>query len=127
MSENGKYHMQVTVHPQYLPEQSNESEQHYVFAYHVTIVNAGTMAAQLLTRHWVIVDADNAIQEVRGEGVVGEKPHLQPGEGFEYVSGTALRSPVGTMRGSYQFVADDGQHFDAPIDTFVLSVPRILH
>lgn len=127
MAETKNYAMTVTVQPQYLPEQSDEAAQRYVFAYHVTIVNTGNVAAQLLSRHWVIKDGDNKVQEVRGDGVVGEQPNLMPGEGFQYVSGTSLASPVGTMHGSYHFLAEDGESFDAPIQTFVLSVPRTLH
>jgi len=127
MAESKSYAMTITVQPQYLPDQSDETAQRFVFAYHVTIVNTGNVAAQLLSRHWVITDADNKVQEVHGDGVVGEQPHLLPGEGFQYVSGTALASPVGTMRGSYQFLAEDGESFEAPIQTFVLSVPRTLH
>ncbi|MBV8659512.1 MAG: Co2+/Mg2+ efflux protein ApaG [Burkholderiales bacterium] len=122
-----KYDVSVTVLPQYLPEQSDEAAGRFVFAYHVTIVNTGSITAQLLNRHWIISEGDGREQEVRGQGVIGEQPTLSPGEGFEYVSGVALSSPVGTMRGSYQFVAADGTSFDAPINEFVLSVPRTLH
>ena len=127
MGELSKYDVSVTVLPQYLPEQSDETAGRFVFAYHVTIVNTGSVTAQLLNRHWIISEGDGREQEVRGQGVIGEQPTLNPGEGFEYVSGVALSSPVGTMRGSYQFVAADGTSFDAPIDEFVLSVPRTLH
>jgi ApaG protein len=127
MADRNKYDIQVRVMPQYLPEQSDESGGRYVFAYHVTITNMGTISAQLLSRHWIITEAEGAVQEVRGQGVVGEQPRLQPGEAFEYVSGTALTSPVGTMRGSYQFIAEDGRTFEADIPEFVLAVPRVLH
>ncbi|GAB3266985.1 Co(2+)/Mg(2+) efflux protein ApaG [Chitinimonas naiadis] len=127
MGESRKYDITVTVQPQYLADQSDEAASRYVFAYHVSIINTGTEPAQLLTRHWIINEAGGKTQEVRGQGVVGEQPRLQPGESFEYHSGVALSSPVGTMRGSYHFVAEDGSPFDATISEFVLSVPRVLH
>ena len=99
----------------------------YVFAYTITVTNTGAVAAQLISRHWIITDADHKVQEVRGLGVVGQQPLLKPGESFEYTSGTHLPTPVGTMRGTYQMVAEDGRTFDAPIPPFTLSVPRILH
>jgi len=95
--------------------------------YTITIQNKGRQAAQLLTRHWVITDSNQKVQEVRGDGVVGEQPLLKPGEQFVYTSGTMLETAVGTMKGSYQMLADDGSHFDAEIDEFVLSTPRVLH
>ncbi len=98
-----------------------------MFAYTVTITNAGTVSAQLISRHWVITDAQNVVQEVKGLGVVGEQPLLRPGESFEYTSGTAMATPVGTMRGSYQMVAEDGNKFDAEISAFTLTMPRVLH
>jgi ApaG protein len=122
-----KYEFSISVRPQYLVEHSNPDEQHYVFAYTVTIRNTGEHAAQLVSRHWIITDANNDVEEVRGEGVVGEQPVLKPGEAFEYTSGCPLPTPVGSMRGSYQCVADDGTAFEAPIPEFVLSMPRTLH
>ena len=122
-----KYEFSVSVRPQYLVEHSNPDEQHYVFAYTVTIRNTGEHTAQLVSRHWIITDANNAVEEVRGEGVVGEQPVLKPGDAFEYTSGCPLPTPVGSMRGSYQCVADDGTAFEAPIPEFVLSMPRTLH
>jgi ApaG protein len=122
-----KYEFSISVRPQYLVEHSNPDEQHYVFAYTVTIRNTGEHTAQLMSRHWVITDGNNAVEEVRGEGVVGEQPVLKPGEAFEYTSGCPLPTPVGSMRGSYQCVADDGTAFEAPIPEFVLSTPRTLH
>jgi ApaG protein len=122
-----KYEFSVSVRPQYLVEHSNPDEQHYVFAYTVTIRNTGEHTARLMSRHWVITDGNNAVEEVRGEGVVGEQPVLKPGEAFEYTSGCPLPTPVGSMRGSYQCVADDGTAFEAPIPEFVLSTPRTLH
>lgn len=122
-----KYEFSVSVRPQYLVEHSNPDEQHYVFAYTVTIRNTGERTAQLISRHWIITDGNNDVEEVRGDGVVGEQPVLQPGEAFEYTSGCPLTTPVGSMRGSYQCVADDGTAFEAPIPEFVLSTPRTLH
>ena len=121
------YCIQVEVETQYVEEQSLPDQDHYVFAYTITIHNNGNIAAQLLNRHWIITDANNRVQEVKGEGVVGEQPHLKPGEQYRYTSGTMLETPVGTMRGSYQMVADDGVEFDAEIPTFTLSMPRTLH
>jgi len=110
-----------------MPEQSDEDENRFVFAYTITITNTGTVAAKLLSRHWVITDSENRVQEVRGMGVIGEQPLLQPAESFEYTSGAAIATPVGTMRGSYQMMAEDGTAFDAPISEFTLSMPRVLH
>lgn len=127
VAEGKKYRISVNVNTTYLAEQSDPSVDRYVFAYTVTIVNTGTEAAQLISRHWIITDAENVTQEVKGLGVVGEQPLLRPGESFEYTSGTALATPVGTMRGSYQMVAEDGNKFDAEIPRFTLSMPRVLH
>ncbi len=127
MAESKKYDIQVNVRTAYIPEQSDPGSDRYVFAYTVTIANEGTSSAQLISRHWVITDAENQTQEVRGLGVVGEQPFLRPGESFEYTSGTSLGTPVGTMRGSYQMVAEDGQKFEAEIPEFTLSMPRVLH
>ena len=121
------YEIAVSAVTKYLAEQSDESAGRYVFAYTITIRNTGSVAAQLVSRHWVITDAQGLVQEVRGLGVVGAQPHLQPGESFEYTSGTSIATPVGTMRGTYQMVAQDGTRFDAPIPEFTLSVPRVLH
>ena len=98
-----------------------------MFAYTITIRNHGTVPAKLLTRHWVITDANGKVQEVRGEGVVGEQPHLMPGQGFRYSSGAMLETPVGSMQGTYQMLADDGVHFDAPIAPFTLAIPGTMH
>jgi len=122
-----KYEFSVNVRPQYLVEHSDPDEEKYVFAYTVTIRNTGEHTAQLISRHWIITDGNNAVEEVRGAGVVGEQPVLKPGEAFEYTSGCPLPTPVGSMRGSYQCVADDGTAFEAPIPEFVLSTPRTLH
>ena len=117
----------VSAQTQYLPDQSDEPGGRYVFAYTITIRNTGSVAAQLISRHWIITDAQGLVQEVRGLGVVGAQPLLQPGESFEYTSGTSIATPVGTMRGSYQMLAQDGTRFEATIPEFTLSVPRVLH
>lgn len=127
MAEGTKYHISINVNTTYLADQSDPSADRYVFSYSVSIANTGTVAAQLISRHWIITDAENAVQEVKGLGVVGEQPLLQPGESFEYTSGTALATPVGTMHGTYQMVAEDGNKFDAEIPPFTLSMPRVLH
>jgi len=111
----------------FIPEQSDVEAERYVFAYHITIRNIGHVSAQLMSRHWIITDAEGAVQEVKGAGVVGQQPVLQPGEQFEYTSGCTIASPVGTMKGSYQMVAEDGTSFDAPIAEFTLAMPRTLH
>jgi len=121
------YSIEVEIETQYIKEQSLPDQDHYVFAYTITIHNSGKVPAQLLRRHWVITDANNKVQEVKGEGVVGEQPRLKPGERYRYTSGTMLETPVGTMRGSYQMIADDGVEFDADIPQFTLSMPRTLH
>jgi ApaG protein len=117
----------VEVDTLYIESESSPDEDRYVFAYTVTIRNEGEVPAQLLTRHWIITDANGKVQEVQGEGVVGEQPYLKPGEGFQYTSGTMLETSMGTMGGSYQMVSDDGKHFDAAIPEFLLSAPRTLH
>ncbi len=122
-----RHDVAVSVQTQYLPEQSDEPGSRYVFAYTITIRNAGRVAAQLISRHWIITDSQGLVQEVRGLGVVGAQPLLQPGESFEYTSGTSISTPVGTMRGTYQMLAADGSRFEAPIPEFTLSVPRVLH
>ncbi|MHB1354313.1 MAG: Co2+/Mg2+ efflux protein ApaG [Thiobacillus sp.] len=127
MAEGKKYRINISVNTAYLAEQSDPSADRYVFAYTITIENVGTAAAQLISRHWVITDADGVVQEVKGLGVVGEQPLLRPGETFEYSSGAALATPVGTMHGSYQMVAEDGNKFDAEIPRFTLAMPRVLH
>ena len=121
------YELTVSVKTQYLPEQSEPDRNNYVFAYAITIKNTGNITAQLISRHWVITDGNNRVEEVRGLGVVGHQPLLQPGEQFEYTSGTALATPQGSMTGEYFCVAEDGTKFDASIEEFVLSLPRTLH
>jgi ApaG protein len=122
-----KYEIAVSSQVQFIPEQSDEQGERFVFAYTITIRNTGTVAAQLISRHWIITDGRNQLQEVRGLGVVGAQPVIKPGESFEYTSGTAIATAVGTMRGSYQMVAEDGTQFEALIPEFTLSVPRVLH
>ena len=127
MESEKKYAVSVSTEARFVAEQSDEAKEHFVFSYTVNIQNNGTVPAQLISRHWIITDARSQVQEVRGLGVVGAQPLLKPGENFEYTSGTALATPVGTMRGSYQMVAEDGTQFDAVIPEFTLSVPRVLH
>lgn len=127
MAESKKYQIQVTVATEYLPDQSDPDNGRHTFAYTITIANTGSVAAQLISRHWLITDASGKEEEVRGLGVVGHQPLLQPGQSFEYTSGCVLETPVGTMRGSYQLTAEDGTQFEAPIPEFLLSMPRMLH
>jgi len=127
MAESKKYEITVKPIVIFVPDQSDAENDRYTFAYTIMITNTGNVAAQLISRHWVITDANNAVQEVRGLGVVGEQPLLKPGESFEYTSGTVIATPVGMMRGSYQMVAEDGAHFEAPVPEFTLSMPRVLH
>jgi len=122
-----KYHINISARVNYLAEQSDEADNRFVFSYTITVTNNGDSAVKLVSRHWVITDAHNDVQEVRGQGVVGEQPLIKPKQSFEYTSGTVLATQVGTMSGSYQMVAEDGSKFDAPIPKFVLSVPRVLH
>jgi ApaG protein len=118
--------IRVEVETSYLDEQSEPNERRFVFSYTITIRNEGPVPARLLTRHWIITDANGKVQEVRGDGVVGEQPHLKPGQGFRYSSGAVLETPVGAMQGSYEMIGDDGQRFDAPILPFRLAMPGIL-
>jgi len=127
MENNSLYKIQIDVQVKHLAEQSDEADNRYVFSYTITLTNNGESTVQLLSRHWIITDGNNQVQEVRGQGVVGEQPVIKPGQSFGYTSGTVLSTPVGTMSGSYQMVAEDGTKFDAPIPQFVLSVPRVLH
>jgi len=122
-----RHRISVDVETTYLDDQSEPREQRYVFAYTITIRNEGEVPAKLLTRHWIITDANGRVQEVRGDGVVGEQPYLKPGQGFRYSSGAVLETPVGTMQGTYQMLADDGAQFDAPIAAFRLAMPGMLH
>lgn len=127
MTSQQAYECVVTVKTQYLADQSNIDASQYVFSYTIQITNSGKVAAQLISRHWVITDANNKVQEVRGLGVVGDQPLLEPGASYEYTSGTMLNTPVGTMHGTYQFTAVDGTQFDVEIPTFTLAMPRVLH
>ncbi len=122
-----RHNIRVDVSTNYVDEQSRPDEDRYVFSYTITIRNDGEVAARLMTRHWIITDANGKVQEVRGEGVVGEQPHLQPGQGFRYSSGAVLETPVGAMQGTYQMVGDDGAHFDAMIAPFTLAMPGLLN
>ena len=122
-----KYRIEIKPVPQFIPEQSDPDDSRYVFAYTITIRNLGELPVQLIARHWIITDANNEVQEVRGLGVVGNQPLLKPGESFEYSSGCSLATPVGTMKGSYQMVGEDGTRFEAEIPEFVLAIPRVLH
>ncbi len=122
-----RYRIQVDVESAYIDQHSSPDDGRYVFAYTVTIRNTGEVAAQLRTRHWIITDANARVQEVRGDGVVGEQPRLAPGEGFQYTSAAIIETPVGSMYGSYRMLADDGHRFDAPIPAFRLSVPNVVH
>lgn len=127
MATEKKYEITVTTRTAYVPEQSDIANERYVFAYTITLKNTGSVRAQLISRHWIITDANSRLQEVRGLGVVGEQPNLEPDASFEYTSGTAIATPVGTMRGTYQMVAADGLQFDAVVPEFTLSMPRVLH
>ena len=119
--------IRLDVETSYLGEQSDPHEQRYVFAYTITIRNEGGLSATLLARHWIITDANGGVKEVRGDGVVGEQPRLEPGQGFRYSSGAILETPVGTMEGTYQMIDEQGQRFNAPIPLFRLAMPGILH
>ncbi|MBE7523082.1 MAG: Co2+/Mg2+ efflux protein ApaG [Burkholderiales bacterium] len=125
--QDARYGMRIEPVVSYVADQSDPSRQQFVFAYTIRITNVGTLAAKLVSRHWIITDGEHRVQEVRGEGVVGKQPTIAPGETFEYSSGASIATPVGTMRGSYRMVATDGCEFDAPIERFTLSVPRTLH
>ena len=127
MVESKRYEVTVETKARFLAEQSDPAKNQFFFTYTITITNTGDVAAQLLSRHWIITDADHKVQEVKGLGVVGQQPLLKPGESFEYTSGASIPTAVGTMQGSYQMMAADGKAFDAPIPLFTLSVPRTLH
>jgi ApaG protein len=127
VADEKQYAIDVAAATQYLAEQSDEAAGRFVFAYTITLRNTGSVAAQLISRHWIITDAQGLVQEVRGLGVVGAQPLLEPGQSFEYTSGAAIATAVGTMKGAYQMVATDGTRFEAPIPEFTLSVPRVLH
>jgi ApaG protein len=122
-----RYDITIDVEKTYVEQKSDPDHDRYVFAYTITIENTGSAAAQLITRHWLITDASGHVQEVRGEGVIGQQPRLAPGESFRYTSAAMLETPIGTMQGSYQMIADDGIEFDAPVSPFSLSKPHALH
>ena len=127
MDETADYSLEIQIATQFLDEESIPEQDRYVFAYHITITNRSEQTVKLLTRHWIITDAEDKVQEVRGEGVIGQQPELRPGESFEYTSGCSIATPVGTMKGSYFMEAADGRQFDAPIAEFTLAMPRTLH
>jgi ApaG protein len=122
-----QYDISVSSETLYIPEQSSPRDSRYVFAYTMTIKNTGSMPARLLRRHWIITDANGKIQEVKGDGVIGEQPHLLPGQTHQYSSASVLETPVGCMQGSYDMIADDGVEFEANIPVFNLSLPNALH
>jgi ApaG protein len=127
MPDSPTYEIRVEARSAYLQDRSDPARNQYVFAYTINITNTGSVPAQLISRHWVITDANGNVQEVKGLGVVGQQPLLKPGESFEYTSGASLPTAMGTMRGSYQMVGEDGHAFEAPIRPFTLSIPRVLH
>ncbi len=127
MAQDKRYEITVVPKASFVAAQSDPAKNHYVFSYTITITNTGTVPAQLVSRHWIITDGDHQVQEVKGLGVVGQQPLLQPGESFEYTSGASLPTAVGTMRGTYQMRGEDGGVFDVAIPAFTLSVPRTLH
>ena len=127
MQDKPKYAFSVSVETAYLQNQSNPDESQYAFSYTITITNLGSIAGQLISRHWVITDANNHIEEVKGLGVVGAQPLLFPEQRYEYTSGTLLATPIGSMRGTYKIVAEDGTLFDAVIEPFTLAVPKMLN
>ena len=127
MADSKKYDITVAANATYVADQSDPSRNQYVFSYKITVTNTGSVPAKLISRHWIITDGEHRVQEVKGLGVIGQQPLLRPGESFEYTSGTHLATPVGTMRGTYQMIAEDGSAFEATIPLFTLSVPRVLH
>lgn len=127
MERRTDYAFDIDVATRYLDDQSEPGQDRYVFAYTIHIRNSGSVPAQLISRRWLITDANSQVQQVEGEGVVGEQPWLRPGEGFKYTSGAVLQTDLGTMQGSYTMVADDGTRFDVPVPVFTLAVPRTLH
>ena len=126
-ADESKYGIAVSAKAFYVEDQSDPEKNHYVFGYTIRVTNTGSVAAQLVSRHWVITDSNHRVEEVRGLGVIGQQPNLAPGQSFEYTSGCPLATPVGTMRGEFQMNAADGHQFEARIPEFTLSVPRVLH
>ena len=127
MASDKQYQCAITVETAFVADQSDVEQNRYVFTYTIKIENTGNVTAQLISRHWIINDAVDKVQEVKGLGVVGEQPLLKPGEQFSYTSGTMLATPMGTMRGSYHLTAEDGTQFDVEIPPFSLAMPRVLH
>lgn len=127
MTEIKQYDIRVHVKTEYLPSESDEDNNRFVFAYTITVENHGSEPAKLISRHWIITDAENRVQEVKGKGVIGEQPRLKEGESFSYTSGTMIETQVGSMQGTYQMIGDDGHKFDAEIKPFTLAIPGILH
>ena len=127
MDTEKEHNITVEVETDYMEGQSEPDNERYVFSYTITIRNEGGEPAQLMSRHWLITDANGNVQEVKGEGVVGEQPHMKPGEGFQYTSGAMITTPVGSMQGTYQMVTDQGDEFDTEIPAFTLAIPRTLH
>ncbi len=127
MQDESGNNFNIDVEAQYVESESEPNDDRYIFAYTVTIINEGSKPAKLLSRHWVITDGNGKVQEVKGKGVVGEQPHLKPGEGFQYTSGAMLETMMGTIGGTYQMINDDGEEFDAEIPEFLLTTPRVLH
>lgn len=127
MTPQADYALEISIATQFLDEQSDPAQERYAFAYTISIRNRGRLPAQLLDRHWIITDANGKVEEVRGDGVVGEQPRLEPGEEFTYTSGAVIPTAVGTMQGSYGMAGDDGIRFEAPVPAFTLSIPRTLH
>jgi len=127
MNDSTDYNIEVSVEPQYIEGESSVEANRYVFAYTVRITNLGNIGAKLVSRHWIITDANSRTQEVKGKGVIGEQPYLKPNESFEYTSGTMIETPVGSMQGSYQMLANDDHSFDAIIEPFSLALPKILN
>jgi len=127
MDDDMPYTIDIRVETRFVPQQSRPHDNRFVFAYTITLRNTGDVPAQLLSRHWVITDANGKVEEVRGDGVIGEQPWMRPGDDYQYTSGAVLETPVGTMHGSYRMLADDGTRFDAPIAPFTLAIPRALH
>jgi len=122
-----KYLIHIETSAEFIADQSAPDEGRFVFAYQIRIENQGAVSAKLISRHWLITDAEGRVQEVRGVGVIGEQPLIAPGESFEYTSGCSIATPVGTMRGAYQMAAEDGTDFEATIPEFLLAGPRVLH
>jgi ApaG protein len=122
-----KDNIKVSVNTTYLQQESDPENNKYYFLYTVSIINRGEVGAKLLSRHWVIEDANGKVQNVKGDGVVGDQPYINPGDEYQYTSGTVLETSLGTMKGSYQMINDLDKYFDAEIPEFVLSIPRVIH